>query len=155
MNSTMTYEKLYTNMVRKFTIEKNGTEYKLGEYMLTRAKAKREAAMVAVSETSNLPVQRTQGNAGTAIAAIFSYVNDKLTLKQPPAHDKTMRTFPLRTSITALCSALVVCSLVVCCGIFGFKSALPENDNMVTVEENYEDAVEMTEEIGYSIENQK
>ena len=153
MNSTMTYETLYNNMVKKFTVGKDEKDYKLGEYMLMKARAKKETAMVAASEKNNaLPVVRAKNNAGTAIAAAFSYVNDKLTVKEAPVRDRTMRSFPLRTSLTAFGSALVVCGLVVCCGVFGFKAASPETDNIVSASETPE-TVEQTEDIGYSVEN--
>ena len=131
----ITYEQLYTNMVNKLTVEKDDQDYKLGEYMLMKARAKKEAAMVAVSERSNLPAVRAKSNGVSAIAAAFSYVNDKLTVKEAPVRDKTLRAFPLRTSITAFCSALVVCGLVVCCGIFGFKTNAPANDNVIHAEQ--------------------
>ena len=37
MNTAMTYDKLYSNMVKKFTVEKNNVEYKLGDYMMMKA----------------------------------------------------------------------------------------------------------------------
>jgi hypothetical protein len=140
--NNITYEQLYNNMVNKFTVEKDNQDYKLGEYMLMKAKAKREAAMVAVSEKPALPVVRTKSNATGAIAAAFSYVNDKLTVKEAPVRDKTLRAFPLRTSLTAFCSALVVCGLVVCCSIFGIKGNVAGNDNVIRAEQ----VAEITEE---------
>ena len=142
-------------MVKKFTVEKDNTDYKLGEYLRMKARAKKETAMVAASDTSSalLPVARAKSSAGTAIVAAFSYVNDKLTVKEAPVRDRTMRSFPLRTSLTAFCSALVVCGLVVCCGIFGFKTAAPGVDNTVSVEEAPE-TVDEAQDIGYSIEKQ-
>ena len=142
-------------MVKKFTVEKDNTDYKLGEYLRMKARVKKETAMIAASESSSalLPVVRAKNSAGTAIVAAFSYVNDKLTVKEAPVRDRTMRSFPLRTSLTAFCSALVVCGLVVCCGIFGFKAAAPGVDNTVSVEETPE-SVDDAQEIGYSIEKQ-
>ena len=142
-------------MVKKFTVEKDNTDYKLGEYLRMKARVKKETAMIAASESSSalLPVVRAKNSAGTAIVAAFSYVNDKLTVKEAPVRDRTMRSFPLRTSLAAFCSALVVCGLVVCCGIFGFKAAAPGVDNTVSVEETPE-PVDDAQEIGYSIEKQ-
>ena len=154
MNSVMTYETLYNNMVKKFTVEKNGTDYSLGGYMRARAAEKKNTAMVAASERKTaLPAVRAKASAGTAIVAAFSYVNDKLTVKEAPVRDRTMRSFPLRTSLTALGSALVVCGLVVCCGVFGLKSVAPTTDNIISVEETYESAEETTD-ISYSAEKQ-
>ena len=146
MNSTMTYEKLYTNMVKKFTVEKDNTDYKLGEYMLMKARAKKEAALTAVSaQKSALPVLRGRKDT-TAIAAIFSYVNDKLTVKEAPIRDKTIRSFPFRTSIAAFCSALVVCALVVSCSIFGFGTTFSSTDNTVNATEMQDDSIEQETE---------
>lgn len=131
MNQTMTYEKLYTNMVKKFTVEKDNTDYNLGDFMLMKAAAKRNA-MVAAAD-AKLPVARDNKN--NAITTVFSYVNDKLTVKQAPVRNKTIRSFPFRTSFTAFCSALVVCALVVSCCFFGLSKSTTGNDNIITVTE--------------------
>ena len=131
MNSTMTYEKLYNNMVRKFTVEKDNTDYNLGDYMLMKAKAKKNE-MIA-SKDAKLPVARDMK--ASAITTVFSYVNDKLTVKQAPVRNKTIRSFPFRTSFTAFCSALIVCALVVSCCIFGLSNTAGGNENIVTVPE--------------------
>ncbi len=132
MNSTMSYEMLYNNMVKKFTIEKDNKDYNLGDFMLMKAKAKKNA-MIA-SADAKLPVVR-DGKAN-AITTVFSYVNDKLTVKQAPVRNKTIRSFPFRTSITAFCSALVVCALAVSCCFFGLSKTATGNENIVTVTEN-------------------
>ena len=112
----MTYDKLYNNMVRKFTVEKDNQDYNLGDFMLMKAKAKKNE-MVAATADSNLPVARD--NKSNALTTVFSYVNDKLTVKEAPIRDRTIRRFPLRTSLSALCSAVVVCALVISCTVFG------------------------------------
>ena len=71
------YENLYENMKNRFTVVDNNEEYTLGEIMLIKAGKKKEA--------SNLPAVRTVSSTEKAITAFFSYVNDKLTLKAPPA----------------------------------------------------------------------
>ena len=139
MNSTMTYEKLYNNMVRKFTVEKDNTDYNLGDYMLMKAKAKKNE-MTACESDSRLPVARE--NKAGALTTVFSYVNDKLTVKKAPVRNKTIRSFPFRTSISAFCSALVVCALVVCCCMFGLSGSIIGNDNIVTVTEEEKDNIE-------------
>ena len=106
MNSAMTYEQLYNNMVKKFTVERNNTEYKLGDYMLMKATSK-TTSLVAAQETSNLPVAHVSGKEN-AISTVFTYINEKLKIKEAPVRDKTIRTFPLRTSLASLGSALVV-----------------------------------------------
>lgn len=139
MNSTMTYEKLYNNMVRKFTVEKDNTDYNLGDYMLMKAKAKKNE-MTALESDSKLPV--AHDNKTGALTTVFSYVNDKLTVKKAPVRNKTIRSFPFRTSISAFCSALVVCVLVVSCCLFGLSNSVIGNDNMITVAEEEKENIE-------------
>jgi hypothetical protein len=141
----MTYEKLYSNMVKKFTVEKDNNDYKLGEYMLMKADAGKTA------ESSNLPVAAHVSAQTTAISAFFSYVSDKLTIKEAPVRDKTIRSFPFRTSIAAFCSALVMCAMVVCCAAFGLVNN-SNSDMIVSAEAYYEETINETEntEIDYS-----
>ena len=107
MTSNNAYETLYNNMKNGFTVVGKNGEYTLGDYMLMRANEKKEGNV--------LPSQTSTQNSG-AITAIFSYVNDKLTVKAPPAKDKTLRSFPFRTTISAVLSALVACTLVLSYG---------------------------------------
>lgn len=139
MNSTMTYEKLYNNMVRKFTVEKDNIDYNLGDFMLMKAKMKRNE-MVASESDSRLPVARD--NKSGTLTTVFSYVNDKLTVKKAPVRNKTIRSFPFRTSITAFCSALVVCALVVSCCLFGLSGSLAGSENIVTVNDEEKEYIE-------------
>ena len=139
MNSTMTYDKLYNNMVRKFTVEKDNTDYNLGDYMLMKAKAKKNE-MTALESDSKLPV--AHDNKTGALTTVFSYVNDKLTVKKAPVRNKTIRSFPFRTSISAFCSALVVCVLVVSCCLFGLSNSVIGNDNIITVAEEEKENIE-------------
>lgn len=145
MNSTMTYEMLYSNMVKKFTVEKDNTDYKLGEYMLMKADASKAA------ESSNLPVASHVASQTKAISAFFSYVSDKLTVKEAPVRDKTIRSFPFRTSIAAFCSALVMCAMVVCCAAFGLVNN--GGDAVVNADAYYEEITTEDEnaELDYSI----
>ena len=108
MNTTNIYETLYNNMKNRFTIEENNCEYNLGEYMLMKAGKKSE-------KSSMLPATRTAGavSAKGAISTVFSYVSDKLTLKAPPAKDKTIRKFPFRTSLAAVLSAVIACTIAI------------------------------------------
>jgi hypothetical protein len=109
MNNVTAYEKLYTNLKNRFTVVNDNCEYSLGDYMLLKAGEKKK-------EASNLPAVRTNSSNEKAVTAFFRYVNDKLTVKAPPVKDKIIRTFPFRTSIAALLSALLVCTLVVSYG---------------------------------------
>jgi hypothetical protein len=126
MNTNMTYDMLYSNMVKKFTVEKNNVDYKLGDYMLMKAKSKRSQAAERTEKSSSLsglPAQIYHREKSTpAVSTFISYINEKLTVKEAPIKDKTIRSFPLRTSFTAFCSAVLVCSLVLCCGIFGISA---------------------------------
>ena len=144
MNQTMTYDKLYSNMVKKFTVEYNKTDYTLGDYMLMKANAKKNAL---VSSGNNLPAVNGKSN---AITTVFSYVNDKLTVKEAPIRNKTLRSFPLRTSISAFCSALVVCALVVSCCIFGMSMNANGEDNIVKTEEPEKDYTENGEDTAFA-----
>jgi hypothetical protein len=143
----MTYDKLYNNMVKKFTIANLGQDYKLGEYMLMKAKVKRHEAEKAeaiakTDATANLPVKVERHQDTNAIASVISFVNEKLAVKEAPAQDKTIRSFPLRTSFTAFCSAIVVCALVISSSIIG---AAPASANDNTVREDSHITEELTE----------
>ena len=131
MNQTMTYEKLYSNMVKNFTVEKDNKDYTLGDYMLMKAQAKRNAMTVAAN--TSLAVADSKS---TSLATIFSYVGEKLKVKKAPVRDKTIRKFPLRASFSALCSATIVCALVVCCTVFGLSSSKTGKENIVSVTES-------------------
>ena len=127
----MTYEKLYDNMVKKFTVEKDNKDYTLGDYMLTKARAKRNAMTVAAN--TGLTVVETKS---VSLTNVFSFIGEKLRVKKAPVKNTTMRKFPLRASLTALCSATIVCALVVCCAIFGLSSSSDSMNNIVSVTES-------------------
>ena len=110
------YDALYENLKNRFTVVNNGSEYTLGDFMLMKA-AKKQAETVA---SKNLPVQ-TQSKGERAVAQIVSFVTDKLTIKNPPAKDKTIRAFPFRTSMSAFLSAVVTCSFVLCFCVIGAR----------------------------------
>ncbi len=103
------YDNLHNNIKNRFTVEdESGKEYTLCDYMLMKANAKKESASLSVQV-----VKRDM----SAVNAIINYVNDKLTVKAPPVKDKTIKSFPFRTSISAfLCSALM-CTLVFAYGL--------------------------------------
>ena len=137
MTNMTAYDKLYMSMKNKFTVTADNCEYSLGEYMSKKANAK--------AATSNLPVAAVKSNQVSTISAIFSYVNDKLTVKSEPVKDKTMRAFPFRTSLAACFSALVACAFIFSFAVFSLKSAssLPataDAEEIETVEMISEDA---------------
>ena len=107
------YDALYTNLKNQFTVIYNGSECTVGDFMLMKAN-KRSA--------SALPIATVSAKT-TSLATIVEYVNDKLTVKNAPAKDKTIRTFPFRTSASALLSATAACALVLSCGIFSLTGA--------------------------------
>ncbi|MBQ4071382.1 MAG: hypothetical protein IJD51_03085 [Clostridia bacterium] len=126
MATMSVYENLYTTMKNKFAVINDGIECTLGEYMVKKASG----------ATSNLPAARANDN--HSISAIISYVNDKLAVKKEPVKDKTMRAFPLRTSLSAFFSAVVACVFIFSFGIFAMKgaSSLPST---VDARENIEE----------------
>ena len=133
MNTVNTYENLYSNMKNRFTVVNDNCEYTLGDYMLMKAGAKKEK--------SNLPAARNNTFNQTAITAFFKYVNDKLTVKKPPVKDKTIKSFPFRTSAAALLSAIVACTLFISYGAVtmrGVSNNVPTTVDVNESEENSE-----------------
>jgi hypothetical protein len=74
-------------------------------------------------DEANLPViQRSYVTKGERAVALFvNYVNDKLTIKTPPVKDKTIKAFPLRTSLSAFLTSAVACSFLLCFCLMGAK----------------------------------
>ena len=117
MTSVMNpYDALYTNLKNQFTVIYNGTECTVGDFMFMKANKRSE---------SSLPIATTART--TSLSTIVEYVNDKLTVKKAPVKDKTIRSFPFRTSISALLSATAACALVLSCGIFSLSGAAGAN----------------------------
>ena len=143
MTSTMNqYDALYTNLKNQFTVIYNGTECTVGDFMLMKANKRSE---------SSLPIATTARN--TSIATIVEYVNDKLTVKNAPIKDKTMKSFPFRTSMSALLSATAACALVLSCGIFSLSGANNLTNSTFTADNSsYTETItpEETEEVNYT-----
>ena len=106
------YDALYTNLKNRFTVIHDGKECTVGDFMLMKAgkseKAEKNSTALSVV------------NANTehhALATIACYVNDKLTVKNPPVKDKTIRSFPLRASASAFLTASVACAFVLSFGV--------------------------------------
>ena len=129
--TTNNYDKLYNNMKQRFTVSQNDTEYTLGEYMLMRADNKK-------AETTALPVavQTAVTRGEVAVSNIVSFVDDKLTIKQPPVKDKTIRAFPFRASASAFLTASVACAFLLSFVLIGAKSMSNQkpvaNDTVIT-----------------------
>ncbi|MBQ2793122.1 MAG: hypothetical protein IKL79_03935 [Clostridia bacterium] len=104
------YDALYTNLKNRFTVIHDGKECTVGDFMLMKAgkAAKGSSALTVVSAAHE----------HNTLATIADYVNDKLTVKNPPVKDKTIRRFPIKTSASALLSSVAACALVMSCGIF-------------------------------------
>lgn len=115
MTATITnpYDALYTNLKNQFIVIYQGTECTVGDFMRMKANKKPE---------STLPIATTAVKT-TSLSTIVEYVNDKLTVKQAPIKDKTIKNFPVRTSVSALLSATAACALVLSCGIFALTGA--------------------------------
>lgn len=131
MTSTTAYETLYNNMKTKFTVVSENNEYTLGEYMSKKANSD--------TNSPKLPAARNDSQAHT-LSAIFSYVNEKLTVKKPPVREKVMRKFPLRTTAAAFLTGIVGCALMLTYGIFALnasKTTVPtvETEDTVITEE--------------------
>lgn len=145
MNTANVYDALYNSMKERFTIEDKAThcEYNLGEYMLMKAGKK-------ANMTSTLPAERnnTAVVSKNAISAVFSYVNDKLTLKAPPAKDKTIRRFPFRTSLAAVLSAVIACTIAISYGSAALRNgsdSMPTTAELSEIQENDLEEIYSTE----------
>lgn len=140
------YDNLYNNMKKRFTVEDEAGEYTLGEYMLKKAGQTKSAT---ATQKSNLPACRNQSEQ-KAITAIFSYVNDKLLIKNPPEKDKTIKAFPFRTSFAAFLSAAVTCSMVFTFGFLAVKGLTAANSGDAVVEASDVTETEKEEETSYT-----
>lgn len=107
------YDALYTNLKNQFIVIYKGTECSVGDFMRMKADKKPE---------STLPIATTAVKT-TSLSTFVEYVNDKLTVKEAPVKDKTIKNFPVRTSVSALLSATAACALVLSCGIFSLTGA--------------------------------
>ena len=136
--TTNSYDKLYENMKQRFTVSADNTEYTIGEYMLMRADVKK-------TDNTALPVavQTAVTKSEMAVSGIVSFVDDKLTIKQPPVKDKTIRAFPFRASASAFLTASVACAFVLGFALIGVKALstpAPEANDIV-IEQNEETSV--------------
>ena len=115
MNASITnpYDALYTNLKNQFIVIYQGNECSVGDFMRMKANKKPE---------SSLPIATTAVKT-TSLTTFVGYVNDKLTVKEAPIKDKTIKNFPMRTSVSALLSATAACALVLSCGIFSLTGA--------------------------------
>lgn len=131
MNTTNVYEDLYNKMKNSFTVVNDSSEYTLGDYMLMKAGAK--------AESSSLPALRSSSSGDMVVSTFFKFVNEKLTLKSAPAKDKTIRRFPFRTSLAAVFSALIACTLIVSYGVFALRGQANSVPSTVEITETVDE----------------
>ena len=115
--TTSNYDRLYENMKQRFTVATEDNEYTLGEYMLMKAGCQKV-------ESSSLPVavKTAVTKSEMAVSNIVTFVDDKLTIKQAPVKDKTIKSFPLRASASAFFTAAVACAFILSFALIGFKA---------------------------------
>ena len=115
--TTNSYDKLYENMRQRFTVSQNNAEYTIGEYMLMKADVKK-------AEDAALPVavMTAVSKSEMAVSGIVSFVDDKLTIKQHPVKDKTIKSFPFRASASAFLTASVACAFLLSFVLIGAKT---------------------------------
>ena len=137
------YDNLYTNLKNKFTVVNNGSEYTLGDFMLMKAGKKSEKnELVAV-----------KANDTHTMTTVINFMNDKLTAKSPAIKERTLKRFPLRTSFSAVLSAVAAAALVFSCGIFsliGRSNTTAYTADTVIVEEEIETN---DDNLGFSVTN--
>lgn len=116
--TTSNYDRLYENMKQRFTVSAGDTEYTLGEYMLNKAGSQK------VENTSSLPVAMKTAvtKSEMAVSNIVTFVDEKLTIKQAPVKDKTIKSFPFRASASAFFTAAVACAFVLSFALIGVKA---------------------------------
>ena len=130
MDTNNVYDALYNKMKKRFTVISGENEYTLGGYMMMKAREKQEKAVVPTQVTKKpLPLQ-----------TFASYVNRKLTIKEAPAPEKTIKAFPLRTALSATCSALIVCTLMFSFGALnGLMPSTEDKGGYIALSEQHED----------------
>ena len=123
MTEKITYNRLYSDMVKLFAVKQDGKEDMcLGDYMRARSQnAKQVLAQQTAKKNANLPVAVKKPQAREVVGAFFTYVNEKLTVKKAPLRDITIRRFPLRTALSSVCCAFIICALAVCYGVAGLR----------------------------------
>ena len=115
--TTNNYDRLYENMKQRFTISQDDNNYTIGEYMLMKADVKK-------AEDAALPVavMTAVSKSEMAVSGIVSFVDDKLTIKQHPVKDKTIKSFPFRASASAFLTASVACAFLLSFVLIGAKT---------------------------------
>lgn len=136
MGATNRYNTLYENMRRNFTVTSGDCHYSLGAFMRMKANEQTHEASLPVT-VERKPVQ--------ALATIRQYISEKLEVKVAPAPEKTLRRFPVRTSLAACLSALAICTLLFSGAILG-TSAVKSGEVQDNIALEYSQETEMPEE---------
>lgn len=118
--TTSNYDRLYESMKQRFTLSADNENYTLGEYMLMKAGEKN--AQATTRATLPVAVQNAVAKSETSVTSLVSFVNDKLTIKQPPVKDKTISSFPFRASASAFLTASVACAFILSFALIGAKA---------------------------------
>ncbi len=125
--NTNVYDTLYNNMKQRFTVVNGENEYTLGKYMLMKAKEK--------SGKTNLPATVSE-HRPMALRSVFSYISEKLAVKDMPLPEKIIKAFPKRTALSAICSALLICTLTFSFGaLSGLLPAQGEGGSYIAMTE--------------------
>ena len=127
------YNTLYENMKKSFTVSNDGAQYSLGAFMRMKA---HEA-----SGESMLPAAFEKKHNSSALVAVRRFVSEKLAVKAAPAPEKTLRSFPRRTSLAACVCAFALCTVLFSGAIIG-SGALSATTN----QESYIAELDYTEE---------
>ena len=122
--TTDRYDQLLNNMKNRFTVDNDGKDCTLGEFMLSKANEKKEQTALVIAKNAAVVAKGER-----AALALVSYVNDKLTIKAPPVKDKTIKAFPFRASASAFLSASIACAFIFSFCLIGAKVL----DNSATV----------------------
>ncbi len=149
MTQTNNYDRLYENMKQRFTVSADNNEYTLGEYMLMKAEGKKTADV-----SSNLPVavQNAVTKSEMAMSNIVSFVDEKLTIKQVPVKDKTIKSFPLRASFSAFLTASVACAFILSFAFIGINALKTPAPASAEISENQQNMENEKVNISYTVD---
>ena len=119
-------------MKQRFTVVSGDNEYTLGQYMLMKAKEKSGKTSLPMAVSENRPM---------ALRSVFSYIGKKLAVKDIPLPEKIIRAFPKRTALSAICSALLICTLTFSFGaLSGLLPSQGEGGGYIAMAEEAPDA---------------
>lgn len=116
---TNAYETLYQEMKDRFTVVKGENEYTLGAYMRMKAQEMREMTVA--------PIESEKPSAKKFdLRSFFEKLKEKFALKEAPSAEKTIKAFPIRTSASALCAAVLLCTVLFTYGFMNDRASVLE-----------------------------